>query len=97
MTKEKWVIVLAAESLQAEQHQLTDAHFDSKILTRIRLHDDNDTWMVPLSTLVGPCFVVYNKDYTKTTNDNMHMDDRTAYIVEPMAKREDSFLPISDV
>ena len=53
--------------------------------------------MVPLSTLVGPCFVVYNKDYTKTTIDNIHMDDRTAYIVEPMAKWGDSFLPIPDV
>ena len=72
LTNKKWVIFLAAESPQAEQHQLTDAHFDSKILTRIRLHDDDDTWMVLLSTLVGPCFVVYNKDYTKTTIDKIH-------------------------
>ena len=59
------MIVLASESLQAEQHQLTDANFDSKILTRIRLHDIKDTWMVPLRSLVGHCFVAYNKDYTK--------------------------------
>ena len=96
LTKEKLVIVLAAESPQAEQHELTDAHFDSKILTRIRLHDDKDTWTVPLSTLTGPCFAVYNKNYTKTTNDNLHMDDRASYIVEPMAKWRDVFLPIPD-
>ena len=87
----------AAEYPQAEQHQLTDAHFDSKILTCIRLHDDKNTWIVPLSTLVGLCFVFYNKDYNKTTNDNMHIDNRTAYIVEPMVEWGDSFLPIPDI
>ena len=97
LTKEKWVIVLVAEYPQAGHHQLTDAHFDYKILIYVRTHGDKDTWMVPLSTLVGTCFVVYNKGYTKTTNDNMHIDDRTAYIMEPMAKWGDSFLPIPDV
>ena len=53
--------------------------------------------MVPLTTLVGRCVVVYSKDYNNTTNDNMHIDDRTAYIMEPMAKWGDSFLPIHDV
>ena len=86
LTKENWVILLAAESPPAEQHQLTYSYFDAKILTHTRLRDDNDIWMVPLITLAGPCFVVYNKDYTNTTNDNMHIDDRTADIVEPMAK-----------
>ena len=97
LTKEKWAIVLAAEYPQAEQHQLTDLYFDSKISTRIRLHHYKDTWMVPLITLAGPCCVVYKIDYTNTTNDNIHRDDRTAYIVEPMAKWGDSFLPIHDL
>ena len=44
-------IVLVTESPQAEQNQLTDAQFDSKISTRIRLHNDKDKWMVPLITL----------------------------------------------
>ena len=78
--------MFAAESPQAEQHQLTDSYINSKILTRTRLHDDKDTWMVSLSTLDGLCFVVYNKYYTNTTDDNMHIDDRTAHIVEPMKK-----------
>ena len=87
----------AAESSQAEQDQLTASHFDAKILTRIKLHDDKNTWMIPLSTLVGPCFVVYNKDYTNIINNNMRIDGRTAYIMEPMTKWGDSFLPIHDV
>ena len=62
LTEEKWVVVLAEDSPHAEQHQLADSHVDSKILPRIRLHNDKDTWMVLLITLVGPCFEVYNKD-----------------------------------
>ena len=88
---------LSAESPQAEQHQLTDSYIESKILTHIRLHDDMDTWMVYLITLVGLCFVVYNKYYANSTNDNMHIDDRTAYIVDPMPKWGDLFLPIHDL
>ena len=53
--------------------------------------------MAPLSTLAVSCFVVYNKDYTKTANNNMHIDDRTAYIVEPMTTWGDLFLPTPDV
>ena len=97
MTKEKWVIVFAAESPQAEQHQLTDSRVDANILTRVILHDDKDTLMVPLRKMVVPCFVAHNKEYTNTTNDNMHIDDRTAYIVESIAKWGDFFLPIHDV
>ena len=96
-TKEKWVIVLAAEYPHAEQDQLIDSNLDAKISTRIILHYDNNTWMVPLATLVEPCFLVYKKDYNNTTNDNMHIHDRTAYIVEPMTKWGDSFLPINEV
>ena len=47
--------MLAVASLQAGQHQLTYSYFDAKILTRIRLQNDKDKWMVPLSTLVGLC------------------------------------------
>ena len=42
-------------------------------------------------------FCSLKKYYTNTTNDNMHIDDITAYIVEPMEKWVDSFLPINDV
>ena len=80
--------MLVAESPQAEQHQLTDSYFDAEILTRIKLYNDRVTWMVPLRTLVGPCFKFYNKDYTNSTNDKMHTDDKIACIVEPMENIE---------
>ena len=62
-----------------------------------RLHDDKDTWMVPLSTLAGPYFVVYLKGCNNTNDDNMYIDDRADYIMETMTKWGDSFLPIYDV
>jgi len=92
LTNEKWVIVLAAESPHADAHHITDSHFDSVITKRLKLHSDNDIWMVPLTTLVGPCFVVYNKNYCQSQNNDIIDDDRTAYIVEPMAKWGDLFL-----
>ena len=91
LTKERWVVLLAAESPEVDR--LTDAHFDSQILKRIKLQDDNDIWMVPLITLVGPCFVVYNKNYCENTINNVHADDRLAYIVEPTRKWRNAFLP----
>ena len=42
LTKEKWVIVLAAEGHTASYKVLTDNHFDSTIHTRIKLHFGND-------------------------------------------------------
>ena len=73
---------------------MSNSYFDTKILTRIRLHNDKDTCMVSLIKLVGLCFVVYNKDYDNTTNYNIHTDDRTSYIAEPMKQWGDSFLPM---
>ena len=92
LTNEKWAIVLAAESPAAGAHHLTDYHFDSCITTRVRLHSDNDIWMVPLTALVGPCFVVYNKNYCVSQDNDVIVDDRTAYVVEPMRKWGDLFL-----
>ena len=93
LTNEKWAIVLAAESPAAGAHHLTDYHFDSCITTRVRLHSDNDIWMVPLTALVGPCFVVYNKNYCVSQDNEVIVDDRTAYVVEPMKKWGELFLP----
>ena len=53
--------------------------------------------MVQLSPLVGLYFVTYNKDYNNTTNNNIHIYDKTAYIVDPMEKWGDLFLPIHDM
>ena len=42
LTKEKWLIVPAAEWHEVSNEHLTDNHFDSMIHTRIKLHYDND-------------------------------------------------------
>ena len=81
LTKEKWVVLWAADAPEAINHDITDSHFQFSIATHVKLHDDKDMWMVPLSTLVGPCFVAYNKNY----NGDMK-DDRTGYVVKPMSE-----------
>ena len=48
--------------------------------------------MVPLTTLVGTCFVVYNKNYCQSQNIDVTANDRTAYVVEPIEKWGDLFL-----
>ena len=62
LTKEKRVIVFVAEGLKTVSCDFTYSHFDSKIYKSIKLHADTDTFMVSLSKLAGPCFVVYNKN-----------------------------------
>lgn len=71
LIKEKWISPLAAESLEVEG--LTNVHFDSKILKRIKLHHDNDIWMTSLSTRVGPYCLVYNKKDRYNTIDNTQL------------------------
>ena len=93
LTKEKWAILSAAIKPVADDGDLTHAHFTSKILTRIQLHSDDEVYMVPLSTLVGPCFVVPNKDYcADEILHDTYADDKTAYIIKPMSAWGDMFL-----
>ena len=92
LTKEKWVVLWAADAPEANNHDITDSHFQSAIATRVKLYADKDMWMVPLSTLVGPCFVAYNKNY----NGDMR-DDRTEYVVKSMSQWTDEFIPLQSV
>ena len=82
------MVLCPADAPEANNNDITDRHFQSSIATRIKLHDENDLWMVPLSTLVGPCFVVCNKDYNGDQST-----DRTVYVVKPMTKWADEFIP----
>ena len=95
LSKDIWVVVLTAITPRASPTEdLTNSHFDSSILTRIKLHDDNDVYLLPLEALYGPCFVVYNKNYIDSAGDNqVPDDDRTAYVVKPMSEWGDEFLP----
>ena len=93
LTNEKWMVVLAAEtSQQDEELNLSDSHFDSKIGIRLKLHSDNDMWLIPVKALVGPCFVVYNKKYIAEISKETVVDDRTAYIIRPMSEWGSKFL-----
>ena len=93
LTQEIWLVILAAiEPKASHTEDLTDAHFDSSIITRVKLHEDKDVWMVPLSSLTGPCFVVYNKNYVDSEPNKPIADDRTAYVVKPMREWGDQFL-----
>ena len=84
-----WVVLLAADIPEANNHDITDSHIQSAIATRVKLHDDKNIWMVPLSTLVGPFSVAYNKNY----NGDMK-DDRTGHVVKPMSQWADEFIPL---
>lgn len=86
LTREKWVVLWAADAPKANNSEITDSHFQSAIATRVKLHNGKDIWMVPLLTLVGPCFIVYNKNY----NGNKR-DDRTGYVVKPMSEWANEF------
>jgi hypothetical protein len=94
LTNEKWVVIQAVTSPEADSENLTDNHFDSKIHTRINLHNDDDVRIVPLTSLVAPYYVIYNKNYCEHNDQHdVYTDDRTAYIVKPMSKWGDMFLP----
>jgi hypothetical protein len=94
LTNEKWVVIQAATSPEVNSENLTDNHFDSKIHTRIKLYNKDDVWIIPLASLVAPCYVIYNKNYCEHNDQHdVYTDDRTAYIVKPMSKWGDMFLP----
>ena len=85
LTKEKWVVVKAASAPRANITDLTVDHLDSKIITRITIDPDMKVWMIPLKSLVKPCYVVWNKNYCDGSSDKeVKEHDNTAYIVDPM-------------
>ena len=66
LTREIWVVILVVEGSKAKRDELANTHFQSKLLKRVKLHSEDDTFIVSLTYLSGPCFVVYNKDYCTT-------------------------------
>ena len=87
LTKEQWVFVIAAEASQDDNDELAYYDFCSNITTCVKLHDNTDIWMVHLTSLVGPYFVLYNKNYRDSDiTDNVDIDGRTGYIFNLMSK-----------
>ena len=86
LTKEKWVVVKASTAPRADDNDLSEQHLNSRIIHRITLDPDMKIWMIPLKTLVKPCYVVYNKNYCDASMDKeVRVHDNTAYIVDPMS------------
>ena len=92
LTKEKWVVVKAAKNPCIQSADLIDDHIHVDMIIRIKL-DEECIWLVPLSSLVKPCFVVYNKHYNGNLNDNsQNEEENQAYVVKPMKEWSDIFL-----
>ena len=54
LTKDIWVVILAAEGSEARRGELTNSHFQSKLLKHVTLHSENDICIVPLTSLCEP-------------------------------------------
>jgi hypothetical protein len=93
LTNEIWVLVLAAETLIIEPTDVSDYHFQSSIHKRIKLHNKDEVFIVPLSSLVGPAFVVYNNNYVNGRINEMSVGDSTCYVVTSKSNWPNAFLP----
>ena len=69
LTIEKWVVIAAAESPSIASSNLKDSHIDLSIIKRINIDTEKEIWLVPLSSLTGPCFVVLNRNYCDRVSD----------------------------
>ena len=93
LTNEIWLLVLAADSPIVEPNEVSDNHFESSIHKRIKLHNDDEVFIVPLSSLIGPAFVVYNNNYVSGRNNGLSVGDSTCYVVTPKSNWPKAFLP----
>ena len=92
LTKEKWVVIKAAESPSMPSSSLSDDHFWNPIITRIKLDDDR-IWLVPISSLFEPCYSIYNYNYCDRKNDNDTCEhDCTAIVMKPVCEWSQLFL-----
>ena len=99
LTNDIWCIVHSAKGKgedDALKDILSDNHFDSRILKRIMLGNNDEIWMLPLKKLVGPCFVIRNQKYCGSTDFDRSSDlvgDNTAVVVDPITVWGPCFLP----
>ena len=89
LIKGKEVVLWVVDVPYANDDDITDSHVQSAITAHVNLHDDKDIWMVTLSTLIGPCFVVHSKNYNADRND-----DRTGYVVKTISQWAGEFIPL---
>ena len=92
LTQDIWVVVLAAKNTELEQNPSLNNIFVSKIATCFEMHDDNDVFIIPWSTLIGPCFVIKNNNYMLNSTNESYECDQKARMVLPMRDWGDKFL-----
>ena len=92
LTNEKWCAVKAATShkLQGDDPCLTDFHFDSSIASRIKFEEE--IRFIPLSSLVGPAFVIENICHTENAGGQAALSDGTGIVVKPRSEWAKAFL-----
>ena len=63
LTNEKWVVVQAAQGPSMSRTEISTHHISSSIITRIRMQQEDKIWIVPLTALVKPYYVVENENF----------------------------------
>ena len=92
LTNEKWAVIKATESPFILSSELTDDHFVNEIITRIKL-DEERICLVPISSLVESCYVVYNYNYCERRDENEKCEhDSTAFVIKPVSEWSQLFI-----
>ncbi len=93
LRKEPWVVIQSADVLDVNSLNERDAMFDSVILERVRIIEDDKLWLIPLSSIRDACCVILNNDYLSPIMDSgKHPTNNTGYIVKPLSKWGKLFL-----
>ena len=93
LTNEPWVVIQSAEILDIHSLDERDAMFDSLIIQRVKIIEDDKIWLVPLSSIRNVCCLILNNDYLNPIQDNgKHPTDNTGYLVRPMSTWGKMFL-----
>ena len=92
LTQEKQAVVLPCKGSVIDHDTLSNAYFDSKITMRFELHDETDVYIVPWSTLIGPCFIFENKNYNGQKVDGKYESDKKGSQILPMSRWGNLFL-----
>ena len=69
LTEETWVIFLSVKIPEANNSILTHSHFQSEVLTPIKLYSDKEIRVPPLASLSCPCFIIYDRNYDWLLSD----------------------------
>lgn len=85
LTNEKWIVIKVAQGPSISTLDMSTHHISSSIITRIGMEEVDKIWIIPLTALVKPCYVVENNNFCYMNSDSDRLiNDHIAYIVKPM-------------